>query len=279
MQKLLIPILGLFVGLLASSFATAEEAPVKVYILSGQSNMVGIGQVDGGGSRWGDEFSNPVLSVYPGKPDAAVNYDDLEAIKTVKLEALGGVRGEPYPGEGVHVVRGGVKMPETGVYEFRPGYESSTENIMVVNGKEVHRKEPGEKSKFSHIKLEAGEAVPFKITYLNDKGNTLGWLARMAVPGTLKALVNFDGKFQYLTDGEGNFVPRDDVYYKGVVTAGADKWLDIGCGADKISTNHFLTGQDGDMRLPVLAGGRAIRTVANREPVLRAHMRSSMRKT
>lgn len=39
------------------------KAPVKVYILSGQSNMVGIGQVDAGAHRWGKEFINPVLSV------------------------------------------------------------------------------------------------------------------------------------------------------------------------------------------------------------------------
>ena len=34
----------------------AGEAPVKAYILAGQSNMVGIGQVSGSSSRWGDEF-------------------------------------------------------------------------------------------------------------------------------------------------------------------------------------------------------------------------------
>ena len=37
--------------------------PVKVYVMAGQSNMVGIGNVDGGGSRWGKEFLEPVLSV------------------------------------------------------------------------------------------------------------------------------------------------------------------------------------------------------------------------
>ena len=30
-----------------------NEKPVKVYLLSGQSNMVGIGQVSSGGTRWG----------------------------------------------------------------------------------------------------------------------------------------------------------------------------------------------------------------------------------
>ena len=44
-------------------------------------------------------------------------------------------------------------------------------------------------------------------------------------------MVGYDGKFKYLVNDKGEFVPRDDVWYKGVVTATADKWLDIGCGA------------------------------------------------
>ncbi len=52
--------------------ASATDQPVKVYILSGQSNMVGIGQVTGGGSRWGSEFIDPVAlglsrQVRPGR--------------------------------------------------------------------------------------------------------------------------------------------------------------------------------------------------------------------
>ena len=33
-----------------------SKKPVSVYILSGQSNMVGAGKVDGGSSRWGEQF-------------------------------------------------------------------------------------------------------------------------------------------------------------------------------------------------------------------------------
>jgi alpha-galactosidase len=53
-------------------------------------------------------------------------------------------------------------------------------------------------------------------------------------------VVNHEGKFRYLVDEKGNFVPRDDVYYKGVVTATADKWLDIGCGASDNSIGPEL---------------------------------------
>mgnify|MGYP001980343624 CR=1 FL=1 len=51
----------------AWSPASADSVkPVKVFILSGQSNMVGAGKVDGGSSRWGTQFLDPVVSVYKG---------------------------------------------------------------------------------------------------------------------------------------------------------------------------------------------------------------------
>lgn len=211
--------------------ATAAEKPVKVYILSGQSNMVGIGQVDGGGTRWGDEFSDPVLSVYPGVYDPNADYDKLTPSSTVKLASFGGVEPTTYPGGGTQIVRGQIQMKETGVYEFRPGYGASEENIMLVNGQEVYRKELGKGAIHTPIKLAAGEKVPFKITYLHEQANGLGWYARLDIPGTLSTVVKQQGKYPFLLDKNGQWASRDDVWYKGVVTAGANKWLSIGCGA------------------------------------------------
>jgi alpha-galactosidase len=214
-----------------SSSATAAEKPVKVYILSGQSNMVGIGQVDGGGIRWGDEFIEPVLSVYPGAYDPDADYDKLTPSNTVKLASFGGGEPTPYPGGGTQIVRGQIQMKETGMYEFRTGYNASTENIMEVDGNEVYRKEPGQDALYTPIKLTTGEKVPFKITYLNDQANGLGWYARLDIPGTLSTVVKQQGKFPFLLNKDGNWASRDDVWYKGVVTAGANKWLSVGCGA------------------------------------------------
>jgi hypothetical protein len=223
--------------LLASAWAAASvfaaDKPVKVYILSGQSNMVGIGQVTGGGSRWGSEFIDPILSVYPGKYDPNTDYEKLEPAKTLKLESFGGTNPTPYPGGGPQIVRGAIQITTTGVYEFRPGYGESAHNIMEVAGKEVHRHEPGKDATYTHLKLTAGKKVPFKITYLTDQANGLGWLARMDIPGTLATVVKQDGKFPYLVDKKGNWVQREDVWYKGVVTATANKWLSIGCGASE----------------------------------------------
>ncbi|MCA9081386.1 MAG: hypothetical protein KDA58_12555 [Planctomycetaceae bacterium] len=211
--------------------ALAADKPIKVYILSGQSNMVGIGQVTGGGSRWGSEFVDPVLSVYPGAYDSQADYDSLQPIATKALGKFGGVEPTPYPGGGTQIVRGTLRVNTTGVYELRPGYGASTENIMEIDGQEVYRKEPGKAAAHTHIRLTAGTAVPFKITYLNNQANGLGWIARVDIPGTLATVVGQEGKFPYLVDAAGNWVERDDVWYKGVVTATANKWLSVGCGA------------------------------------------------
>ena len=226
--------------LMLPCFVKASDKPVQVYILSGQSNMVGIGQVTGGGSRWGDQFIEPEVSVYSGGYDSKLDYDSLKPLTTLKLESFGGVKPSPYPGGGTHVTRGFVQVKETGVYEFRPGYGGSTVNIMEVDGMEVHRKEPEGDSKFTPIKLTGGKKVPFKITYLNSQPNGLGWIARVDIPGTLSTLVRSDGRFPYLIDADGSWISRDDVWYKGVVTAGANKWLSVGCGASANSIGPEL---------------------------------------
>lgn len=224
-----------------NTLAAAEKSQkVKVYILSGQSNMVGIGQVTGGDARWGKEFTDTVLSIYDGTPDAKADYDKMTPAKTIQLASVGGVSPEPFPKDGVAVLRGQLAMPATGVYDFRPGYGASEENIMTVDGREIYRKEPGGKAVQTPIKLEAGKKVPFKITYLNQQGSALGWYSRRDVPGTLKSVVGYDGKFKYLVDDKGEFIPREDVWYTGVVTATANKWLDVGCGASATSIGPEL---------------------------------------
>jgi alpha-galactosidase len=214
--------------------------PVKVYILSGQSNMVGIGQVDGGGSRWGDEFLEPTLSVYPGAFDPAANYDERTPAQVLRLEKFGGVSPTPFPGGGVQVVRGFLQVKVRGTYELRPGFGDSEHNVMEVAGREVYRKPVGGEATRTPISLAPEEKVPFKITYFTAGANGLGWIARLDIPGTLTTVVKQGGEFPHLIDGEGRWVSRDDVWYKGVVTATANKWLSIGCGASANSIGPEL---------------------------------------
>ena len=141
----------------ADNKAPDTSKPVKVYLMMGQSNMVGMGELNGGGIRWGSEFIDPVVSVYEGKYDPKADYDKLTPIKTQKLEKFGGVSPTPFPGGGTQIVRGTLKMKTTGVYEFRPGYGDSMNNIMEIGGKEVYRKEPGQDAQHTPMKIEAGK--------------------------------------------------------------------------------------------------------------------------
>lgn len=210
--------------------SVAKEAPVKVFILSGQSNMVGAGQVTGGSSRWGAEFIDPVVSVYEGAYDPKADYDKLKPVKTLALEEFGGTKPTAYPGGGTQVTRGFVQVKDTGSYEFRPGFGGSMDNVMEVDGKVVHRKEVGEEAVRTEVKLEGGKKVPFKITYFTDNADGLGWLVRMDVPGALASLVNYKGLYPWLKNEKGQWTARDDVYYRGVVTATGSQWLGVSGG-------------------------------------------------
>ena len=115
-----------------------------------------------------------------------------------------------------------------------PGYQASTHNIMEVDGKEVHRKEVGKERVCNDIKLTAGKKYPFKITYLTEEANGLGWIQRTDVPGTLDTVVKKDGKFPHLVDDEGNWTVRNDVTYKGVISATGQGPLTVGIQGNTI---------------------------------------------
>jgi len=238
----------LFLGTTVASAATPipaelpdpdDEAPnttkpVKVYILSGQSNMVGMGDIRGGSSRWGKEFLDPVVSIYPGPYSATADYDQMTPIEIKKLPAFGGVKPTPFPGGGTAVVRGFIQMKSAGTYEFNAGYGASTHNTMDVDGVEVYRKEVGKDPVRTGFKFVGGKKYPFKVTFLTNAANGLGWIWRTDIPGTLTTLVRADRKFQHLVDDEGNWTVRNDVMYKGVVSAVAKGPLTVGLQGNTI---------------------------------------------
>ena len=188
--------------------------PVKVYILAGQSNMVGIGQVSGGNSRWGKQIIDPVVSVYPGPYSAEADYDSMTPIATKALPGYGGVEPTPFPGGGTQIVRGFIEIDTDGVFELSPGYATSTYNVMEVAGVEVYRREVGEEAVRTAFQFTGGQRHPFKITFFTEAANGLGWLWRTDVPGTLTTVVKTEGKFPHLVDAEGRWAVRDDVWYK-----------------------------------------------------------------
>ncbi|NQT53376.1 hypothetical protein HQ576_15060, partial [bacterium] len=212
----------------------ATGKPVKVYILSGQSNMVGMGDIRGGSSRWGAQFLKPVVSVYPGAYSPKADYDKMTPTASKELPAFGGVKPTPFPGGGTQVVRGHIQMKTTGVYEFNPGYQASSHNIMEVDGVEVYRREVGKEPARAAFRFTEGKKYPFKITFLTDAANGLGWLWRTDIPGTLTTLVKKDGKFPHLVDDQGRWTVRNDVMYKGVISAVAQGPLTVGIQGNTI---------------------------------------------
>ena len=236
MSRLLISIGSGFIALVSFGSLFAEESafakkPVQVYILAGQSNMVGIGQVYGSGIRWGKEYTDITVSAYEAAYDSKADYSKLKPISIIKPEAFGGTNPTPFPEGVLRVARGKVTMNQTGVYAFRPGYGDSQNCIMTVNSQEVHRQEPGQKAVRKTVKVEAGKALPFEIIYLTKGANGLGWHERVDIPGTLSTVVKEQGKFSYLLGEDGDWAPRQDVWYRGVVTATSNTWLAPGCGA------------------------------------------------
>ena len=239
--KMIVRLIALLLPIwpIAHGQAPTTDKPVKVYILAGQSNMVGIGQVDGGGTRWSG-VTDATVSVYAGAYDPKADYDSLKPIMTRELPSYGGTKPTPFPGGGTQVARGLIELKTSGVYEFRPGYQNSTYNIMKLDGVEVHRREPGKEPTYKLFNITGGKKYPFTITFFTGAADGLGWFARTDIPGTLKTVVHTDQKFPHLIDAQGNWSVRNDVWYKGVVTATANKWLGIGCGASASSIGAEL---------------------------------------
>jgi len=226
--------------------------PVQVYILAGQSNMVGMGEITGARCRYNGIFltadpaapigpwavyrvglykilphgvyvsadadaeKGAVASLYPGAYNPATDYEKAVPVKTQQVP-LGVAQGELPALSGPHtvVVRGFIDVPESGNYTIHPGHGTSSYNITLLDGREVYRKQPGAQPTIEKVWLEAGKRYPIKITYLKG-GSTALWLSQedLVGKGDLETVTKRDGKFPYLLDDQGNWTVRQDVYYQ-----------------------------------------------------------------
>lgn len=221
--------------------------PVKVYILAGQSNMVGMGDISGARPPFPSVFlsadpavlpgampiggaglaahgiftaaeggaSGATAAVYAGACDANADYAKLTPVKTVPV-ALGTLK-ETLPSvDGPHtvVVSAFIEVPATGSYTVHAGFESSAENTTTVNGVEVYRKEAGAAPVITKVTLESGKRHAVRITYFNG-GSAAFWLEQVDIQGKgdLKYLTQKEGRFSYLVDGDGKWLARNDVTY------------------------------------------------------------------
>ncbi|UCG46236.1 MAG: hypothetical protein JSU94_12100, partial [Phycisphaerales bacterium] len=226
--------------------------PVRVYILAGQSNMVGMGNISGARCRYagiyltadpaapkGPMYIYPVgnykisphgvyvsadpkaekgatAAIYKGDYNPDTEYDKAKPAKIVKV-ALGVAQGKLPTISGPHtvVVRGFVDVPESGSYTINPGYGDSTYNVMELDGNVVYRKNVGGQAVKQKVALEAAKRYAFKVTYFKG-GSTAFWTSQedLLGKGDLEIVTRRDKKFPHLVDDKGEWTVRNDVYFQ-----------------------------------------------------------------
>lgn len=98
--------------------------------------------------------------------------DDTRIIQIIPKQIV-----EPaVPGDHFVVLKGYIKLDQGSTYEFSPGWEDSTFNVMTVSGQEVHRKNLGETERqITPIYLSEGYH-PFKIIFFKAMGELVIWM-------------------------------------------------------------------------------------------------------
>jgi len=228
--------------------APDHTKPVKVYILAGQSNMVGFGHLQdsrplypsvflsadpaiipgtmpvGGSalaahgifqSAGADAPSGATVLLYEGAYDPAKDYGSLEAVRSAAV-ALGTVA-EMLPAlDGPHtaVATAFIEVPVSGEYTMHAGFGDSSHAVVVLDGREVYRKDPGGRAVVETTTLEAGRRYPVTITYFKS-GSAAFWMEQVNLKGTgdLMSFLNA-GKYTHLAEPDGSWVARGDVVLK-----------------------------------------------------------------
>lgn len=111
--------------------------PVKVYILAGQSNMVGMGDLSGAKNV----YTGVYLSSDPAVPEGPFQIYKVGNYKVSKLNVYlpsGKPTDKP-------IAEGQLEVPQHGIYRLHCGFGDSSYNAMQLEGKEVYRRESGGK--------------------------------------------------------------------------------------------------------------------------------------
>lgn len=209
--------------------APAKDKPVKVYILSGQSNCLGFGLVEGAKPVYSQLFfsadPNAKNCLMPVKRRAMMSmglYQSLDedaqpgGIATLadgaKSSIALGSTTAALPGSGGLEVESYLEMPLGGMFEVHVGHDDSSHAIAKVDGVEVYRKAEGGEAKLTPVKLEKGKRHKLSITYLKG-GSAALWLEKVDLKGMgdLKWVVNELGDFKSLVKQDGEWAERPDV--------------------------------------------------------------------
>ncbi len=225
--------------------APAKDKPVKVYILSGQSNSLGFGRADGGAPTYPSIFlsADPTIKtcmmpvgssgllphlifrdadgqtpganahVYKGGIDRLIASEAPEPAKET-IVALGDAS-KDLPGiDGPHtvVVEAFIEVPITGAHEVHVGFGDSSYAIATIDGNEVYRKGVGNEAVVTRIHLEKAKRYPLRIAYRNG-GSAAFWmeLVDLKPKGTLEYHIKEESRFTCFVNEKGEWNTRNDV--------------------------------------------------------------------
>ena len=224
-----------------------SDGKVKVYILAGQSNMVGFGTLEGARPTYPSIYlsADPALKagrmpvgnsallphgvyqtaeknapkgakvmIYKGNYKEGRDYSKLKPVKASTL-ALGTVAEQLPSIEGPHtvVVKAYIDVPMSGKHQIHAGYDSSTYAVVRLGDEEVYRRDLEQDAMHTEVQLERGKRYPITITYMKS-GSAAFWLKHIDIPGKgdLATLIAA-GKYPWFSDDKGEWSIRNDVTY------------------------------------------------------------------
>ncbi|MDA1015978.1 MAG: hypothetical protein O3A00_16170, partial [Planctomycetota bacterium] len=181
--------------------------PVKVYILAGQSNMVGMGDISGAKNV----YTGVYLSSDPAVPDGPFGIYKVGNYKTSSLSVFlpdGTPTDKP-------VAEGQFEVPQHGVYRLHCGFGETSFCVMQLDGKEVYRREAAGEPIQQDVTLKPGNRYAFKISGSKASPPRF-WMQKTDLLGNgdLEAVTRREGKFPWLIDQDGKWTVRNDVYFQ-----------------------------------------------------------------
>ncbi|MDE0569224.1 MAG: hypothetical protein OSB44_00990 [Verrucomicrobiales bacterium] len=184
-----------------------SSKPVKVYILAGQSNMVGMGNLSGAKNIYDGVF----LSSDPNVPDSPLQIFKVGNYKTSPL-AVFNSEGQTVTKQ---ISRGQFEVSLNGIYHLNCGFGDNSYCFMQIDGKEVYRRELGGKPVKQAITLQSGKRYNFKISGFEGVPPRF-WMQKTDLLGNgdLEAVVKREGNFPWLLDAESEWTVRQDVYFQ-----------------------------------------------------------------
>ena len=186
--------------------------PVKVYILSGQSNMCGMGNLSGAKNR----YTGVYLTADPAAPEGPLTVYKVGNYRIARCDLYlpdGAKTEKP-------IASGQLAVPRKGVYQIHCGSGASSCNVMELDGKQVYSRKAGADPVMQEVTLEAGKRYAFKISGFKGEAPRF-WMQKTDLlgHGDLEIVTKREKKFGCLIDDEGKWTVRNDVYFQEVRVA------------------------------------------------------------